>query len=117
MEIEIQNIEEIIVIPEKFKDIENPPKFIFKTPNAPDIIDFQVFNDITRTATRCFLRFENKPTLKKDGKIVDYNSYAEFIGLGASGVVNEIHAECCAKLLPIILGIKDKAEKTEKKSK
>lgn len=54
MEIEIQNIEEIIVIPEKFKNIENPPMFIFKTPNAADIIDFQVFNDITRTASRCF---------------------------------------------------------------
>ena len=117
MEIEIQNLEEIIVIPEKFKDIENPPKFVFKMPNAADIIDFQIFNDITRTASRCFLHFENKPTLKKDGKIVEYNTYSEFIGLGASDEVNEIHAECCSKLLPIILGIKEKAEKTEKKSK
>lgn len=116
MEIEIQNLDEIVVVPEKFKNIENSPKFIFKTPNAADIIDFQVFNDITRTVARCFLRFENKPTMKKDGKSLDYNSYTEFIGLGASNVVNEIHAECCARLLPIILGIKDKAEKTEKKS-
>lgn len=65
MEIEIQNLDEIIVVPEKFKNIENLPKFIFKTPNAPDIIDFQVFNDITRTVARCFLRFDNKPVLKK----------------------------------------------------
>ena len=117
MQIEIENLEEITVVPEKFKNEENPPKFIFKTPNAADVIDFQIFNDITRVANRCFLRFENKPTLQKDGKNLDYNTYAEFIGLGASGVINEIHAECCAKLLPVILGIKEQAEKTEKKSK
>lgn len=117
MEIEIQNLDEIVVVPEKFKNIENPPKFIFKTPNAPDVIDFQVFNDITRTVVRCFLRFDNKPVLKKNGEIIEYNSYSQFIGLGSSEIVNEIHAECCAKLLPIILGIKEKAGKTEKKLK
>ena len=117
MEIEIQNLNEIVVIPEKFKNTEEPPRFVFKTPNAADIIDFQVFNDITRTASRCFLRFENKPVLKKDGKVIDYNSYPEFIGLGASSIINEIHAECCAKLLPVILGIKERAEKTDKKLK
>ena len=117
MEIEIQNLEDITVIPSQFKDLENPPRFIFRTPNAADIIDFQVFNDISRTANRCFLRFENKPTLQKDGKALEYNTYAEFIGLGASGVINEIHAECCARLLPVIMGIKEQAEKTEKKSK
>ena len=117
MEIEIQNLEDITVIPSQFKDLENPPKFVFRTPNAADIIDFQVFNDISRTANRCFLRFENKPTLKKDGNPVEYTTYAQFIGLGASDLVNEIHAECCARLLPVIMGIKEQAEKTEKKSK
>ena len=117
MEIEIQNLEDITVVPSQFKDLENPPKFVFRTPNAADIIDFQVFNDISRTANRCFLRFENKPVLKKDGKPVEYTTYAQFIGLGVSDLVNEIHAECCARLLPVIMGIKEQAEKTEKKSK
>ena len=117
MQIEIENLEEITVVPEKFKDMENPPKFIFKTPNAADVIDFQIFNDITRIANRCFVRFENKPTLQKDGKNLDYNTYSEFIGLGSSAIINEIHADCCAKLLPVILGIKEKATHTEKKSK
>lgn len=117
MEIEIQNLEDIIVIPHLFKELTKPPKFIFRTPNAADIIDFQVFNDISRTANRCFLRFENKPTLKKDGETVDYTTYAQFIGLGMSDLVNEIHAECCAKLLPVIMGTKEQADKTEKKSK
>ena len=63
MQIEIENLEEITVVPEKFKNEENPPKFIFKTPNAADVIDFQIFNDITRVANRCFVRFENKPLL------------------------------------------------------
>ena len=117
MQIEIENFVEITVVPEKFKNEENPPKFIFKTPNAADVIDFQIHGDISRTANRCFLRFENKPVLKKDGKPVEYTTYAQFIGLGASDLVNEIHAECCARLLPIIMGIKEQAEKTEKKSK
>ena len=117
MEIEIKDFDEITVVPQQFKDAENPPKFIFKTPNAADMIDLTIHGDYTRLLVRCFSRFENKPVLKKDGKILEYNTYAEFIGLGASGVINEIHAECCAKLLPVILGIKEKAEKTEKKSK
>lgn len=117
MQIEIENFEEITVVPEKFKNEENPPKFIFKTPNAADVIDFQIHSDISRVANRCFVRFENKPTLQKDGKAVEYNNYAQFIGLGLSDIINEIHSECCARLLPIIMGIKEKAEKTEKKSK
>ena len=39
MEIELQNLEEIVVIPSQFKDEEKPPKFVFRTPNAADIID------------------------------------------------------------------------------
>lgn len=115
MEIELQNLEEIIVVPERFKDDENPPKFVFRTPNAADTIDYQVFNDLSRVATRCFLRFENKPVLKKDNKTLEYNTYSEFIGLGASSTINLIHSECCAALIPVLLGIKEKAEKTEKK--
>ncbi len=117
MEIEIQNLDEIVVAPEKFKDAEKSPKFIFRHPSAADIIDYHIHNDISRTASRCFLRFENKPLLKKDDKAIDYSNYAEFIGLGASPVINNIHAECCSKLLKIVLGIKERAEETEKKSK
>lgn len=115
MEIELQNLEEIVVIPSQFKDEEKPPKFVFRTPNAADIIDYQVYNDFARVASRCFLRFENKPTLKKEGKTLEYSSYAEFIGLGASNVITAIHSGCCAALLSAIYGIKEKAEKTEKK--
>ena len=93
MQIEIENLEEITVVTEKVKDEENPPKLIVKTPHAADVIDFQIFKDITRVANRCFVRFENKPTLQKDGKALEYNTYAEFIGLGASSVINELHAE------------------------
>lgn len=117
MEIQLQELKEITIIPELFKDEPNPPKFVFRHPNAADIIDFKVFNDISRTCSRCFLRFENKPVLKKDSKTLEYDSYAEFIGLGASDAINKIHAECSARLIPIILGIQEKAKETEKKSK
>lgn len=117
MEIEIKDFDEITVVPQQFKDSENPPKFIFKTPNAADMIDLTIHGDYTRLLVRCFSRFENKPVLKKDGKILEYNTYAQFIGLGASDIINDIHAECVAAMIPVTIGLKEKAENTEKKSK
>ncbi len=115
MEIELQNFDEITIIPKQFVNEEKPPKFIFKSPNAADIIDFQIYNDASRLASRCFLRFENKPVLKKDGKALEYNTYSEFIGLGSSETITAIHAQCCGELIPLIYKTKEKAEKTEKK--
>lgn len=116
MEINLNSLTEITVIPKQFEKEDNPPKFVFRHPNAADMIDYQIYNDISRTTARCFARFENKPVLKKDDKVVEYTTYAEFIGLGASDLINDIHAECVAALLPILYGIKEKAEKIEKKS-
>ena len=115
MEIVLQELKEVAVVPRQFKDEEKPPKFIFRYPNAADVIDFFVFNDISRTASRCFLRFENKPLLMKNNECIDYNTYAEFIALGASEIINIIHSECAAALLPLIYKTKDDADKTEKK--
>lgn len=49
MEIVLQELKEVAVVPQQFKDEEKPPKFIFRYPNAADVIDFFVFNDISRT--------------------------------------------------------------------
>ena len=51
----------------------------------------------------------------KNNECIDYNTYAEFIALGASEIINIIHSECAAALLPLIYKTKDEADKTEKK--
>lgn len=116
MEITLNETKDIEVVPEQFQKETNPPKFVFKHPTAADVVDFQIYSDISRTAAKCFLRFENKPVLKKDGKVLDYSSYEEFIELGTSPVINAIHSEVSAAMLTAIYGLKEKAEKTEKKS-
>jgi hypothetical protein len=112
-----KNNENIEIIPEQFKNEKNPPKFIFRTPNSADVLNFiWGGNAIDEAIYNCFLGFENKIELEDgDGKAINYNTYEEFIKAGASPEIaiihNQIRNEIALKLTDLI----QEAKTTEKK--
>lgn len=114
-----QNNDNIVVIPEQFKNEDKPPKFIFRCPNSADVLNFMWGgSQIDDAIYNCFIGFENKIELEDaDGKALEYNTYEEFIKIGASPEIalihNQIRNEIALKLTESI----QEAKETEKKSK
>lgn len=114
----IKNDEEIIVVPSIYKDLENPPTFVFRSPNSSDFLNFLFGgNNVFEAVCNCFLRFENKIDLKVNGKDFEYNTYREFVSVGLSGDIALIHNECMNAVYDRLLKMSNEAKKTEKKSK
>ena len=109
----------IVIIPEQFKTEEKAPKFIFRNPNSADVLNFiWGGSQIDEAIYNCFIGFENKIELEDaDGKPLEYNTYEEFIKVGASPEIalihNQIRNEIALKLTELI----KEAKETEKKSK
>lgn len=117
MEIKINQIEEFEVIPDEFKGEDNPPKFIFRTPNTVDYTNLMFLGkSIHELIFDCFLRFENKPILKDSkGKELKYTDYKELMQFGMSPILTAIHTNCAVAMSEKINEIKSKADKTVKK--
>ena len=117
MKIQIaQNTEDIIVIPSLYKDMEKPPKFIFRSPNSQDCLNFMFGgNNVFEAVCNCFVGFENKIELYKDDKEIQYNTYREFINAGLSGDIAIIHNECMNAITQRLISMIEDAKKTEKK--
>ena len=114
----IQNTDDIVVIPSIYKDIENPPTFVFRSPNSSDFLNFLFGgNNIFEALCNCFVRFENKIDLTVNGKPYEYNSYKEFVSVGISGDIALIHNECMNAVYERLAKMSKEAQKTEKKSK
>lgn len=114
-----KNQDEIVVIPEIFKNEKNPPKFIFRNPNSADVLRFLWGKmNIDDATYNCFLRFENKIELfdEKNNK-VEYNTYEEFIKAGASVEIALIHNECAVEIQKKLNEMIIEAQETEKKLK
>lgn len=112
-----QNNEFIEVIPSIYKDMENPPKFIFRSPNSQDCLNFMFGgNNIFEAVCNCFVGFENKIELYNGDKEIKYNDYREFVNVGLSGDIALIHNECMNAVANRLMGMIDEAKKTEKKS-
>ena len=111
--------ENIVIIPEQFKNEDKPPKFIFRNPNSADVLNFiWGGSQIDEAIYNCFIGFENKIELEDaEGKALEYNTYEEFIKVGASPEIalihNQIRNEIATKLTELI----KEAKVTEKKSK
>ena len=109
----------IIIIPEQFAKEDKPPKFIFRNPNSADVLSFiWGGSQIDEAIYNCFIGFENKIELEDaDGKPIEYNTYEEFIKVGASPEIalihNQIRNDIATKLTELI----KEAKETEKKSK
>lgn len=118
MKIQIaQNNEFIEVIPSIYKDMEKPPKFIFKSPNSQDCLNFMFGgNNIFEAVCNCFLGFENKIELYNGDKPVEYNTYREFVNVGVSGDIALIHNECMNAVANRLTTMINEAHITEKKS-
>lgn len=119
MEISVKKIEQFEVIPSICKGEDKPPAFIFNTPSTSDLISLDnSVEGINQLMFKCFVAFKNKPVLKdENGKEVEFTNYKQFITCSTSSVIGEIHLECFNQMLDKINGIKDKATKTQKKSK
>lgn len=112
-----KNNENIEIIPEQFKNEKNPPKFIFRTPNSADVLGFIWGGAAVDDAIyNCFLGFENKIELEdNNGKKIDYNTYEEFIKLGASPEIALIHNQIRNEIAILLNKIIQEAKTTEKK--
>ena len=118
MELIIKKPKEIKIIPECLAGEDNPPTFIFKEPNAVDMLNMMMYQDLNSLINNCFLRFENKPIIKDEkNNEINFNSYKQFIELGFSPILTEIHAEVIMKFNFIIEEISKEAKKTQKKLK
>ena len=112
-----QNTENIVVVPAIYKDMENPPKFIFRSPNSQDCLNFMFGgNNVFEAVCNCFLEFENKIELFNGDKEIKYNTYREFINAGLSGDIAVIHNECMNAVAERLLKMVSEANATEKKS-
>lgn len=119
MEIKIiQNNDDIVVIPSIYKDLKEPPTFIFRSPNSQDCLNFMFGgNNVFEAVCNCFLRFENKIKLTtSDNKEIEYNTYREFINVGVSGDIALIHNECMNAVANRLMQMINEAKITEKKS-
>lgn len=118
MKIQIaQNEEDIIVIPSIYKGMENPPKFIFRSPNSQDCLNFFFGgNNVFEAVCNCFKSFENKIELYNGDKEIKYNTYREFINVGLSGDIALIHNECMNAVAERLFTMIEQGNKTEKKS-
>lgn len=113
----IQNTENIEVIPDIYKDMENPPKFIFRSPNSQDMLNFLWGgNNIFEAVCNCFIGFENKIELEVNGKPYEYNTYREFVNAGLNGDIAVIHNNCLNAFAKRLTEMAQEANKTEKKS-
>jgi hypothetical protein len=119
MELTIKKSKEIKVIPECLAGEDNPPAFIFRKPNAADILSFSINgNNINELMYSCFVRFENKIIIKdENGMEKQYTSYKQLIEMGGSDILTEIHAECALAIHQAISKVEEKGAKTVKKSK
>lgn len=118
MEIKIiQNNDDIVVIPSIYKDLKEPPKFIFRSPNSQDCLNFMFGgNNIFEAVCNCFLRFENKIKLTTtENKEIEYNTYREFVNVGVSGDIALIHNECMNAVANRLMLMMREANETEKK--
>lgn len=112
-----QNNENIVVVPSIYKDMEKPPKFIFRSPNSVDCLNFMFGgNNVFEAVCNCFIEFENKIELYNGDKEITYNNYREFVNVGLSGDIALIHNECMNAVANRLMQMIDKAKKTEKKS-
>lgn len=112
-----QNNEFIEVIPSIYKDMEKPPKFIFRSPNSQDCLNFMFGgNNIFEAVCNCFVGFENKIELYNGDKEIKYNDYREFVNVGLSGDIALIHNECLNAVANRITSMIEDAKATEKKS-
>ncbi len=112
-----QNTENIVVVPSIYKDMENAPKFIFRSPNSQDCLNFMFGgNNVFEAVCNCFLEFENKIELFNGDKEIKYNTYREFINAGLSGDIAVIHNECMNAVAERLLKMASEANATEKKS-
>ena len=111
-----QNNEFIEVIPSIYKDMEKPPKFIFRSPNSQDCLNFLFGgNNIFEAVCNCFVGFENKIELYNGDKEIKYNDYKEFVNVGLSGDIALIHNECMNAIAKRLTSMMSEAQKTEKK--
>lgn len=117
MEIKVtQNTEEIIVIPSLYKDMKEPPTFIFRSPNSQDCLNFMFGgNNVFEAVCNCFLRFENKIKLSNGKEEIQYNTYREFVNAGLSGDIALIHNECMNAVAERLMEMMSEANATEKK--
>lgn len=111
-----QNTENICVIPSIYKDVDKPPKFIFRSPNSQDCLNFMFGgNNVFEAVCNCFVGFENKIELYNNDKPIEYNSYKEFINAGLSGDIAVIHNECMNAIYQRLIEMINEAKDTEKK--
>lgn len=111
-----QNTENICVIPSIYKDVDKPPKFIFRSPNSQDCLNFMFGgNNVFEAVCNCFVGFENKIELYNNEKPIEYNSYKEFINAGLSGDIAVIHNECMNAIYERLIEMINEAKDTEKK--
>lgn len=111
-----QNNEFIEVIPSIYKDMEKPPKFIFRSPNSQDCLNFMFGgNNIFEAVCNCFVGFENKIELYNGDKEIKYNDYRGFVNVGLSGDIALIHNECLNAVANRITSMIEDAKATEKK--
>lgn len=113
-----RNLENIEIIPDNFKNEQNPPKFIFKNPDSSDVLNFLWGGkNIDEAVYNCFLGFENKIELEdENGKSIEYNTYEEFIKAGVSGEIALIHNQIRNTLALALSDAIKKGNETEKKS-
>ena len=118
MKIQIaQNDTDIVVIPSLYKEMENPPKFIFRSPNSQDCLNFFFGgNNVFEAVCNCFKGFENKIELYNGDKEIQYNSYKEFVNVGLSGDIAVIHSECMNAVAKRLFEMIEQGNATEKKS-
>lgn len=113
----IQNTENIVVIPSIYKDMENPPTFIFRSPNSQDMLNFLWGgNNVFEAVCNCFVEFKNKIELEVNGKPYEYSNYREFVNAGIHGDIALIHNDCMNAVALRLTEMAEKARKTEKKS-
>lgn len=113
----IQNDENIVVVPSIYKDMEKPPKFIFRSPNSQDMLNFLWGGQyLFEAVCNCFVGFENKIELEVNGKPYEYNDYRGFVNAGLNGDIALIHNDCMNAVSHRLIEMTKEANKTEKKS-
>lgn len=118
MEIKVNRVEEFVVIPQQFKNEENPPKFKFRTPTSSDFLNYFFSGNVNTILYDCFIGFENKIKLTDTAdNEIKYNTYQDFMTVGTAPQLNAIHIECANAMTEKLNAMNNEAIKTQKKSK
>lgn len=118
MQINLNENKDIVVVPAEYKDLENPPTFIFKYPTNSDLLLFKYLekNYAEEVVYTLFKDFKNPIEIFKNGQKVEYTTLKDLAEMAFNQQIKKILDECINVVFNKLFEIKKEGEEVEKKS-